>query len=191
MINRPGFLHVIAGPMFAGKTITLIAEIQRHEDARERVEIFTHTIDNRHRVGNIATHHGDAIEARAFAAIDDLVAGVSEHATVVAIDEAQFFEEALIPAVKELIDRGLHIIISGLCVTFDGQPFEPIPSLMAIADKVDKLVSRCNICDGAAPYHQPLEEAFLSDPMAIRSEQIGGSDIYQARCRKHFTNHPA
>ena len=177
--------------MFAGKTITLMAEIKRQEAAGETVEIFTHTIDNRHRVGNIATHNGDAIEARAFAAIEDLIAGVSDDTTVVTIDEAQFFGEDLIPAVKTLMDSGIRVIISGLCVTFDGQPFEPIPSLMAIADKIDKLVSRCNICDGGAPFHQPLEAAFLSDPMVIRSEQIGGSDIYQARCRKHFTNHPA
>lgn len=177
--------------MFAGKTLTLMAEIKRQENAGENVKIFTHAIDHRHRVGNIATHTGDVLEARAFADISDLVDAVGDAASVVAIDETQFFGAELFPAVKELVDRGHHVIISGLCVTFDGQPFEPLPALMAIADKVDKLVSRCNICQGRAPYHQPLEEAFLSDPLSVRSEQIGGSDIYQARCRTHFTNHPA
>lgn len=177
--------------MFAGKTIALMAEIDRHKSAGHAVEVLTHAIDNRHRAGNIATHDGDIIGARAVSAVTDLPGAIESSTSILAIDEAQFFGPDLLATITDLVTTGRHVIISGLSVTFDGRPFEPIPALMALSDRVDKFVARCSICDGPAPYHQPLEQAFLTDPLTIRSEQIGGSDIYQARCRRHFTNHPA
>lgn len=179
----PGHLHVITGPMFAGKTASLIAEIGQLRAGGTHPDILTHAIDDRRRIGDISTHDGDALQARAIASADDIVRAVSSDA--VAIDEAHFFGQPLVPAVAQLLDTGRHVIIAGLCVTFDGRPFDPIPELMALADRVDKLVARCDICGAPAPYHLPVRQG-LGDPLAIESGQVGGAESYEARCRLHF-----
>jgi len=190
MTDRLGFLHVIAGPMFAGKTIALMAEAERCKARGETIQIVTHAIDDRHSVGSIAAHSGESMAAGAFTAVDDLVSAIDPATSAVLIDEAQFFGSSLIPGVMGLLEDGLRVVLSGLSVTFDGQPFEPIPALMSLADSVEKLVARCAVCGAGAPFHQPLASAHLTDPLSIGSQQIGGTDTYQARCRKHFTNHP-
>ncbi|WP_182354661.1 thymidine kinase [Flaviflexus huanghaiensis] len=178
----PGHLHVITGPMFAGKTAALIAEIRRLTELGASPDIITHAIDHRGRIGDISTHDGATHDARVVATADDIIRTVTSD--VVAIDEAQFFGQPLVPAVAHLLDTGRRVIVAGLCVTFDGRPFDPIPELMAVADRVDKLMARCDVCGAPAPYHRPTQTG-LGDALDITPDQVGGSDTYQALCRHH------
>ncbi|MEZ7898331.1 MAG: hypothetical protein QMB98_05915 [Flaviflexus sp.] len=177
------FLHVITGPMFAGKTVRLLSEITSLSSQGKSVRVLTHAIDTRRGIGDISTHDGLILPAHpvsSAASILDHVDGVSP----VAIDEAQFFGEDLIPVVEELLNRNLRVLVSGLCVTFDGRPFTPLPELMVVANKVSKLVATC-WCGAPAPYHQSVRS--LGDALTIDKEQVGGSESYEARCRLHFT----
>lgn len=182
-----GTLHVITGPMFAGKTASLIRVLAEHRAAGRTVDVFTHAIDTRRRAGEISTHDGDSLEAHAVPTADDLL-GAVRSTEIIAVDEAQFFGQPLTPVVARLLRAGQSVILAGLCVTYDGQPFDPIPALMALADRVDKLVARCDICGAPAPYHQPVKDSKPGDPLTIRPEQVGGASLYEARCRRHFTN---
>jgi len=104
---------------------------------------------------------------------------------MVAIDEAHFFGPDLVGAVGELAAAGLVVVVAGLDVTFAGQPFEPLPSLMALAERVDKLTAICTVCGADAIYHGCVAPAGVSDT-ALVPEHVGGSEKYQARCRRHF-----
>jgi thymidine kinase len=181
-----GQVEVICGPMFAGKTEELIRRVRRAAIARRPVQVFTHGVDSRSRAETISSHTGlefPSVPVSEAAAIESMT---RDDTQLIGIDEAQFFGMDLIPVAGSLAMRGIDVVVAGLDVTFTGEPFEPIPSLMALAERVDKLTAVCTVCGADAIYHQRVI-AGDSNPLEVRSEHIGGLEKYEARCRLHFT----
>lgn len=181
-----GRVEVICGPMFAGKTEELIRRVRRAAIARRPVQVFTHAADSRSRAETISSHTGLEFPSVPVATASDIAARTGAETQLVGIDEAQFFGPDLIPVAAELAARGIDVVIAGLDVTFTGEPFEPLPSLMALAERVDKLTAVCTVCGADAIYHQRVVRASFN-PLEVSPEHIGGLEKYEARCRVHFT----
>ncbi len=192
-MTRLGRLDVVCGPMFAGKTEELLRRVRRAKIAGLRIEVFSHTLDTRRGVGAVSSHSGQRIASRTVrntAEIEDVVAQQTD-LNLVAIDEAHFFGPDLLATASRLADLGLVVVVAGLDVTFDARPFEPLPSLMALADRVDALTAVCSTCGADAAFHQkltsqvPTQEGAAPDARAMVSEHVGGTETYEARCRQH------
>ncbi|WP_342664217.1 hypothetical protein [Brevibacterium album] len=186
-------LEVIAGPMFAGKSEELLRRVRRLRIAGVTVEVVTHVLDVREGPGAVATHAGSRAESRQLEHAADIVrlASSAHRPDVIAIDEAQFFGVELIPTVEEAVRSGITVIASGLCVTFDGEPFEPLPALMATAESVSKLTAVCAECGEEAAFHQRIPLSAETDPnpadaLRLDGTHVGGAERYEARCRAHF-----
>jgi thymidine kinase len=187
MFEARGRIEVIAGPMFAGKTEELLRRVRRAAIAGRRVVVFSHALDTRAGSARIASHAGLDAPSRTAASAAEIVAAVDDDATdMVAVDEAHFFGPDLVTAAAQLAARGHVVVLAGLDVTFTGEPFEPLPSLMALAERVDKLTSICTVCGADAIFHARLARSASADPHLV-SENVGGLETYQARCRRHFT----
>jgi thymidine kinase len=184
-VGRLGRVEVVCGPMFAGKTEELLRRVRRAVIAGRRVLVFNHALDTRHGADRLASHVGRDFPSLAAATPADIERQVPDDSDVVAIDEAQFFGAGLVAVVGRLADRGLVVIVAGLDVTFDGRPFEPLPSLMALAERVDKLTAICTVCGEEAVYHVKIA-ATAAGPDDLVAANVGGTDLYQARCRRHF-----
>jgi thymidine kinase len=182
--ERAGRLEVIAGPMFAGKTEELLRRVRRAVIGGRRVEVFTHELDTRGR-GRIASHAGLDFPSQAVPSAAAIGEHVRTETDLVAVDEAHFFGPDLVAVANELAGRGLQVVVAGLDVTFDGQPFEPLPSLMAMAELVDKLTAICAVCGADAVFHERVQPASAIDTDLV-AEHVGGTEKYQARCRRHF-----
>jgi thymidine kinase len=185
MYVRRGRLEVIAGPMFAGKTEELIRRVRRAAIARRRVQVFTHAVDVRNRLGTISSHTGLEFPSTPAASASDLEVMVEGGTELIGIDEAQFFGPELIPVTDRLAREGIDVVVAGLVVTFTGEPFEPLPALMALAEGVTKLTAVCTVCGADAIYHRKIAGAAAA-PQAMVVENVGGLDKYEARCRLHF-----
>jgi thymidine kinase len=183
-VGALGRVEVVCGPMFAGKTEELLRRVRRATIAGRRVAVFAHALDTRHGDGRLASHVGLAVGAVAVSEAEDIEPAVPDDTEVVAIDEAQFFGPGLVPVVGRLADRGLVVIVAGLDVTFDGRPFEPLPSLMALAEQVDKLTAICSLCGEEAVFHVRLS-ATAAGAKDLVEANVGGLETYQARCRRH------
>ncbi len=181
-----GRVEVVCGPMFAGKTEELLRRVRRAVIAGRRVVVLNHALDTRHGTDRLASHVGLDFPALATGDPEAIEGAVPDGTEVVAIDEAQFFGPALIPVVARLADRGMTVIVAGLDVTFDGRPFEPLPSLMALAERVDKLTAICSICGEEAVFHVRVGTTSVGAG-ALVAANVGGTEVYQARCRRHFT----
>ncbi|WP_460462807.1 thymidine kinase [Arthrobacter pigmenti] len=185
--ERQGRLQVICGPMFAGKSEELLRRVRRAHLAGLAVEVVSHALDDRHGTSRVASHAGLSIPSHAAANVSALRALVEDRELdLVAIDEAQFFGAELVEVVGELALRGVTVVVAGLSVTFDGRPFEPLPSLMALADDVTKLTAVCSFCGEDAAFHQRVLADDGGDARLPTEAHIGGADAYQARCRRHF-----
>src|SRR4051812_40247873 len=152
-VSNSGRIEVVCGPMFAGKTEELLRRVRRAEVAGRRVIVVNHALDIRHGSDRVASHAGLDYPSIAAATPEDVERVVPEGTEIVAVDEAHFFGPGLIPVATRLANRGMTIIIAGLDVTFEGQPFEPLPSLMALAERVDKLTAICAVCGEEAVFH--------------------------------------
>jgi thymidine kinase len=199
-------LQVVAGPMFAGKSEELMRRVRRARIAGLSVEVLSHALDDRRGEGQVSSHSGLSVESVSVPDVATLTARVrGRDLDLVAIDEAQFFGPDLIAAVHALLADGVDVIVAGLCVTYDGRPFEPLPELMATAEDVLKLTAVCAVCGADAVFHQriaadpPSADAGagagmgvgmgvgVGDPIVPTRAQVGGIESYQARCRRHFT----
>lgn len=183
MHHQPhGSLEVICGSMFSGKTEELIRRAKRAQIARQRIQIFKPAIDTRYSTEEVASHDGlraTAIPVSCAAEIADLI---QDQTTVVAIDEVQFFDEAIVGLCTSLASKGLRVIVAGLDQDFRGEPFGPIPVLLAKAEKVDKLQAICVVCSAPASRTQRLingSPAGYHDPVIL----VGAQEAYEARCR--------
>lgn len=185
MQRSPGRLEVIAGPMFAGKTEELLRRVRRAVIGGRKVQVFTHTLDKRDGSGRVTSHAGLDYPSSQASSPADIESAVSEETDMVAIDEAHFFGPDLLGVAGRLAHRDVVVVIAGLNVTFDGLPFEPLPSLMALAERVDKLTAVCVVCGAEAAFHTRVEAARLGATDVV-AEHVGGSEKYQARCRHHF-----
>jgi thymidine kinase len=186
-MSAVGRIEIVCGPMFAGKTEELLRRVRRAVIAGRRVVVIGHALDTRSGTAQLASHVGLGHPSIAVAAVDDIESAVPDGTDIVAIDEAQFFGPGLIPVVSRLADRGLVVIVAGLDVTFDGAPFEPLPSLMALAERVDKLTAICSVCGEDAAFHVRVA-ASGGAARELVAAHVGGTESYQARCRRHRTN---
>jgi thymidine kinase len=180
-----GRVEVISGPMFAGKTEELLRRVRRAVIAGRRVAVVGHVLDDRHGADRLTSHAGLDHPSIAVSSAADIARAVDAETEILAIDEAQFFGRDLVAVVNELADRGLVVIVAGLDVTFDAQPFEPLPTLMALAERVDKLTAICAVCGEDAAFHVKVG-APTASPSALVADNVGGTGKYQARCRRHL-----
>ncbi|MEV4891144.1 thymidine kinase [Nonomuraea sp. NPDC055795] len=185
---RQGRVEVIAGPMFAGKSEELLRRVRRAVIAGRRVEVFTHRLDVRRGADRISSHAGAGHPARSAATAAEIEAEIEAMADpaadLVAVDEAQFFGPDLAEVADRLAVRGAVVVVAGLDVTFDRRPFEPMPSLMALAEHVTKLTAICLVCGNDAIFHERVTQVDGSATDVV-AEHVGGEDKYQARCRVH------
>jgi len=183
-MNKEGRLEVITGCMFSGKSEELIRRVKRAMIAKMKVIIFKPVIDTRYSVVEVVSHSGMRIKARPIVSSQDILNYVHKNTQVVALDESQFFDMGIIEIVKFLVKNGKRVIIAGLDTDFRGEPFGPMPYLMALADEVIKLHAICNVCGGEATMTQRLingKPANYNDPVIL----VGGFEKYEARCKKH------
>ena len=184
MKHHRGRLEVITGPMFCGKTDELLRRLRRAIIAKQEIQVFKPGFDIRYGSEKVTSHTGNEYEAYPVENITDIPALLQDNVTVVAIDEAQFFGEEIIPVVQDLVDRGIRVIVGGLDMDFRGVPFGQMPQLLALAEVVDKLHAICMVCGEEATRTQRLvdgEPAYYDDPIII----VGASEMYEARCRIH------
>ncbi len=179
-----GTIEVITGSMFSGKTDELIRRLIRARIARQKVQVFKPAIDVRYAVEKVTSHNGSHFEATPIVAASEILQHLQPDTTVIGIDEAQFFDAEIVTVVEMLADRGLRVIIAGLDMDFRGEPFGPMPLLMAKAERVDKLQAICMVCGEPASRTQRLvngQPAHYDDPVVI----VGASELYEPRCRLH------
>jgi thymidine kinase len=170
--------------MFSGKSEELIRRVRRAQIARQKVVVFTHAIDRRYGGAQVASHSGANLEARPITRAADVWEHIEDGTSVVAIDEAQFFDWEITEVVATLAQRGVRVIVAGLDTDFRGEPFGPMPVLMAQAEQVDKLNAICMVCGGPASRTQRLVNgapAAYGDPLVV----VGANEMYEARCRQH------
>jgi len=178
-----GWVEVICGPMFCGKSEELIRRIGRVEIAGQKFQVFKHVADDRYATGEVSTHNGRRLPALAVGTARALLERVGEGTEVVAIDEAQFFDSELIAVCDLLAERGLRVIVAGLDMNFRGEPFGPMPQLLARAERVTKLTAVCTVCGGPASFSQRLLNGRPAPPTSPEV-MVGGSETYQPRCRR-------
>lgn len=185
MRHHMGRIEVVCGSMFSGKTEELIRRVRRAIIAKQAVQVFKPVIDDRYgSIEEIISHNGQSTKAIALSSANQIHNHLKRTTTVVAIDEAQFFDDAIISVANQLADKGLRVIIAGLDLDFRGEPFGPMPQLMAIAEEVQKLQAICVQCGELASRTQRLvngEPAHYDDPIIM----VGAHESYEPRCRQH------
>ncbi|MGC9399397.1 MAG: thymidine kinase [Anaerolineae bacterium] len=177
-----GWIEVICGSMFSGKTEELLRRLRRAQIARQHIQVFKHAIDCRYSQTAIASHNGLRAAAIPVENSAELRARLDPDADLIAIDEVQFFDEGIVALCDELADQGKRIICAGLDMDFRGEPFGPMPHLLALAEQVSKLQAICVVCGGPASHTQRLidgEPAYYDDPVVL----VGADEVYEARCR--------
>ena len=180
--NGTGWIEVIAGSMFSGKSEELIRRLNRARIARQKVQVFKPRIDSRYSHEEIASHSGQKHLSVPVASTAEMLALVEDDTQVIGIDEAQFFDMPLVDAVNRLAEGGKRVIIAGLDQDYTGKPFEPMPQLLSVAEFITKTHAICVKCGSTANYSQRTVES------EARVE-VGASDKYEARCRKCFVPH--
>ena len=178
-----GSIELICGSMFSGKTEEMIRRLRRAVIARQQVQAFKPTIDQRYHVEKVTSHNGLHFEAQPVLRAADILDALDPQTTVVAIDEAQFFDNGIIAVCDHLADVGIRVICAGLDLDFRGLPFGPMPALLAPAEHVDKLHAICVVCGEEASRTQRLIEgrpAAFDDPVVL----VGAAEVYEARCRQ-------
>ena len=181
-------MEVIAGPMYCGKTEELIRQVKRAVIGKKRVQVFKHEIDRRYSVEKkLHAHNGVSFDSDVIQSAGDIVTHLKPNTEIVAIDEAQWFGEKLVTVVEALFKKSKKVLVAGLAMTFDRQPFIPMPTLMAMADKVTKLSAICSICGEEAVFHKRITKAKTTiDPLHADPSLVGKIESYQARCRRCF-----
>ncbi len=177
-----GWIEVVCGSMFSGKTEELIRRIRRARIAKQQVQVFKPALDHRYHAEQVASHNGLQWEAIPVGNAREILDRLDPETTVVAVDEAQFFDWELSKVCNELADGGVRVILAGLDMDFRGEPFGPMPLLMAEAEEVTKLQAICVVCGAPASRTQRLIDgrpAAYDDPVIL----VGGSESYEARCR--------
>lgn len=174
-----GWIEVVVGPMFSGKSEELIRRLRRAEIARQRVQIFKPVIDQRYTRNGIVSHSGLEISSELVKQGDEILAKVAPRTEVVGIDEAQFLGESMVEACVKLADLGKRVIVAGLDTDFLGRPFEPMPRLLAVAEEITKLLAICMHCGNPAVHTQRL---VASEDLIV----VGAGGMYEARCRRCF-----
>ncbi|MDP2857807.1 MAG: thymidine kinase [Bacillota bacterium] len=181
---QDGWVEVVSGVMFSGKSEELLRRVRRAMIARKRVQVFKSQLDDRYGgVFRISSHDGSELEAQPVSTSVQVAELVRPDCQVVAIDEAQFLDEGVVRVVNDLADRGVRVIVAGTDMDFRGEPFGPMPQLMAVAERVDKLHAICVVCGDLATRNQRLIDGEPA-PAEGPTIQVGGAESYEARCRR-------
>jgi thymidine kinase len=179
-----GWIEVIAGPMFSGKSEELIRRVTRYHLARIPTQTFKPALDTRYAVGQVVSHSRLSTDAIPVPDSQTLLQSVDDRTVVVGIDEGQFFDDGLVEVAELLAGAGKNLIIAGLDLDYLGRPFEPIPSLMLKAEYVTKALAVCHKCGGAGLFTQRVVD---SDELVV----LGATGAYEARCRRCYRPHEA
>ncbi len=181
-LGTKGWIEVIVGSMFSGKSEELIRRLNRAKIARQKVQVFKPKIDDRFSVEEIASHSGMTHISKPVMTAKELLAQIDEDTEVVGIDEGQFFDMEVIEAVNDLANNGKRVIIAGLDQDYMGKPFEPMPQLLSIAEFITKTHAICVRCGNTANYSQRTFES-------SERVEVGATGKYEARCRECFIPH--
>ena len=181
--NGTGWIEVIAGSMFSGKSEELIRRLRRAQIARQKVQVFKPKIDDRYSLEQIASHSGMTHLSKPVMTAEELMSQLEDDTQVVGIDEGQFFDMEIVRAANEMAESGKRVIVAGLDQDYMGRPFEPMPQLLSIAEFITKTHAICVKCGSTANYSQRTAES-------NERVEVGASDKYEARCRKCFVPRP-
>ena len=183
-----GYIEIVVGPMYSGKSEELIRRIKRAEIAKQKVLVFKPAIDNRYSATDVTSHNGAAIKGIPLEDLDEVFDYIDPSAEpmvqVVGFDEVNFFDRKIVKVVTKLANMGIRVICAGLDMDFKGEPFGAVPELMAMAEFVDKLQAVCVICGQPATRTQRIingKPAKYDDPVIL----VGATESYEARCRCH------
>ncbi|HEY6041152.1 MAG TPA: thymidine kinase [Anaerolineae bacterium] len=179
-----GHIEVICGSMFSGKSEELIRRVKRASIARQKIQVFAHRLDTRYGEAQVASHNGSKLIAIPVQNAQQISELAEPDTQVIAVDEAQFFDWTIADVANGLAARGVRVILAGLDTDFRGEPFGPMPLLMAQAEDVEKLNAICVVCGQPASRTQRLvngKPAYYDDPVVV----VGASEMYEARCRQH------
>lgn len=177
--HNMGWIEVIVGPMFSGKSEELIRRLRRAEIARQRVQIFKPLIDQRYSATEIVSHSGLGIRSDIVKTASEIMEKIDPRTEVIGIDEGQFLGEPLVDEASRLANMGKRVIIAGLATDYLGRPFVPMPRLLAIAEEITKLLAICMRCGNPAVHTQRL---VASEDLIV----VGAGGMYEARCRRCF-----
>jgi len=184
VMSQSGWVEVICGSMFSGKSEELIRRVRRAQYAKQTIAVFKPRLDNRYSEEEVVSHNGTKVIAIPIESSKDIWAYITDEYDVIGIDEAQFFDEGIIDVISRLANHGFRVIVAGLDQDFRGEPFGPMPTIMAGAELVTKLQAVCQVCGSPASRTQRLingEPAGYEDPIIL----IGATEAYEPRCRHH------
>jgi thymidine kinase len=174
-----GWIEIVCGPMFSGKSEELIRRLRRAQIARKRVQAFKPVLDNRYSTDEIVSHGDQRMKSEAVDSAKDILAKMDWRTQVIGIDEANFFGPGLVEVAQQLADTGKQVIIAGLDTDYLGRPFSPMPELLCLAESITKALAICMRCGNPAKHTQRLVE---SDDLIV----VGAAGMYEARCRRCF-----
>jgi thymidine kinase len=174
-----GWIEIVCGPMFSGKSEELIRRLRRARIARKRVQVFKPVLDDRYAQDEIVSHSDQRLKSDAVESAKDILAKMDWRTQVVGIDESNFFGPDLVDVAQQLADTGKQVIIAGLDTDYLGRPFTPMPELLCLAESITKMLAICMRCGNPAKHTQRLVE---SDDLIV----VGAAGIYEARCRRCF-----
>lgn len=181
-MKKTGWIEVICGPMFAGKTEEVIRRAKRLDFAKKNYVIFKPSIDNRYAVNEVVSHNKRKVNAYNVNGVNDMRSIINDKVEAVIIDEVQFFESAVVDYAQELADNGIRVICAGLDSDFRGNPFENVANLLAMAEDVTKLTAICACCGNEATRTQRIvngKPAYYDEPTIL----VGEKESYEPRCR--------
>lgn len=184
VMKHHGWVEVICGSMFSGKSEELIRRVRRAQFAKQNIAVFKPKIDNRYSDEAVVSHNGTSFIARPIAHSTEIFQHIDPEIDLIAIDEVQFFDDEVVKVIQHLADSGHRVVAAGLDQDFRGEPFTVMPALMAIAELVTKLQAVCAVCGSPASRTQRLingEPASYDDPIIL----VGASEAYEPRCRHH------
>ncbi len=184
ILHNTGWVEVVCGSMFSGKTEELIRRLKRAQIAKQKVQIFKPKLDDRYSSDHVISHSSLKLDATNLTNIEELLTHLDDNTRVVGIDEAQFFSPAIVDIVHRLANRGLRVVIAGLDLDYRGQPFGPMPLLMATAEFVTKMSAICTSCGNPASRSQRIQTKLSEDGKT--QVLVGGEEMYEARCRRCF-----
>lgn len=179
-----GWVEVICGSMFSGKTEELIRRLKRAQIAKQKIQIFKPIIDNRYSQEHVTSHSSLRLDAQNIHNIEEIMSHLDDNTRIVGIDEAQFFSPSIVEISQRLANRGLRVVIAGLDLDYRGVPFGPMPLLMATAEFVTKMAAICTVCGNTASRTQrhKLESLEKNDSQVL----VGADEFYEARCRRCY-----
>lgn len=180
--GKDGWIEVICGSMFAGKSEELIRRIRRLQYAKKNILVFKPSLDDRYNIDEVVSHNGDSIKSIAIEKPEDILKYIDGRIDAVAMDEVQFFDSSIVNILDYLADKGIRVIVAGLDRDFRGEPFGPMPEILTKGEFVTKLTAICNVCGAPATRTQRLvnnKPASYHDPIVL----VGASESYEPRCR--------